>query len=207
MTVSVKAPTSTTGSIQLNGSDVLTIDSSGNLTAPNNLTVTGSITGDGSGLTGVSAGKILQVVSTTKTNRFTTTSTSFINATDFAATITPSSTLSKILVIASTTGASNNADEPVHINLTRDGSSIYLGDAVNSAVRGSSNLVTPANTKAQSMSINYLDSPTTTSAVTYQIQIRSQAGAIVAIGGCVSTSTANVSSAAPSTITLMEVAG
>ena len=47
MTVSVKAPTSTTGSIQLNGSDVLTIDSSGNLTAPNNLTVTGNISGSG----------------------------------------------------------------------------------------------------------------------------------------------------------------
>ena len=45
----------TTGSIQLNGSDVLTIDSSGNLTAPNNLTVTGSITGDGSGLTGITS--------------------------------------------------------------------------------------------------------------------------------------------------------
>jgi hypothetical protein len=44
MTVSVKAPTSTTGSIQLNGSDVLTIDSSGNLTAPNNLSITGNIT-------------------------------------------------------------------------------------------------------------------------------------------------------------------
>jgi hypothetical protein len=43
MTVSVKAPTSTTGSIQLNGSDVLTIDSSGNLTVPNNLTSTGGI--------------------------------------------------------------------------------------------------------------------------------------------------------------------
>jgi hypothetical protein len=42
MTVSVKAPTSTTGSIQLNGSDVLTIDSSGNLTVPNNLSVTGT---------------------------------------------------------------------------------------------------------------------------------------------------------------------
>lgn len=47
MTVSVKAPTSTTGSIQLNGSDVLTIDSSGNLTAPNNLTVTGTTTNTG----------------------------------------------------------------------------------------------------------------------------------------------------------------
>jgi len=56
MTVSVKAPTSTTGSIQLNGSDVLTIDSSGNVTAPNNLTVTGNITGDGSQLTGLPAG-------------------------------------------------------------------------------------------------------------------------------------------------------
>ena len=42
MTVSIKSPTSTTGSIQLNGSDVLTIDSSGNLTVPNNLTVTGT---------------------------------------------------------------------------------------------------------------------------------------------------------------------
>jgi len=47
MTVSVKAPTSTTGSIQLNGSDVLTIDSSGNLTAPNNLTVTGTVSSTG----------------------------------------------------------------------------------------------------------------------------------------------------------------
>ncbi len=40
MTVSIKSPTSTTGSIQLNGSDVLTIDSSGNLTASNKLVVT-----------------------------------------------------------------------------------------------------------------------------------------------------------------------
>jgi len=43
MTVSIKSPTSTTGSIQLNGSDVLTIDSSGNLTVPNNLSVTGTV--------------------------------------------------------------------------------------------------------------------------------------------------------------------
>ena len=33
----------TTGSIQLNGSDVLTIDSSGNLTAPNDVSVTGDV--------------------------------------------------------------------------------------------------------------------------------------------------------------------
>ena len=47
MTISIKSPTSTTGSIQLNGNDVLTIDSSGNLTAPNNLTVTGNVATSG----------------------------------------------------------------------------------------------------------------------------------------------------------------
>jgi len=43
MAISIKSPTATTGSIQLNASDVLTIDSSGNLTVPNNLTVTGTL--------------------------------------------------------------------------------------------------------------------------------------------------------------------
>ena len=42
MTVSVKAPTSTTGSIQLNGSDVLTIDSSNQVTTTAPLTVKAS---------------------------------------------------------------------------------------------------------------------------------------------------------------------
>ena len=42
MTVSVKAPTSTTGSIQLNGSDVLTIDSSNQITTTAPLTVKAS---------------------------------------------------------------------------------------------------------------------------------------------------------------------
>ena len=116
MTISIKSPTSTTGSIQLNGNDVLTIDSSGNLTAPNNLTVTGNVstsgtipaanlTGalpalDGSALTGV--GKVLQLQST----RFTT-QTSFSASTSFAeintglrVTITPSSTSNKIILEA-----------------------------------------------------------------------------------------------------------
>ena len=155
----------------------------------------------------VGAGNVLQVVSATKTNRFTTTSTSFTNVTDFAASITPSSTSSKILVIASTTGACNSSTGPVFINLTRAGSSVYIGDAVNSAVRCSSYLTSASNDKAQAMSLNYLDSPATTSSVTYQIQIRSESGSIVSVGGSTNTGVANVSGATPSTITLMEIAG
>jgi hypothetical protein len=47
MSVSIKSPTSTTGSIQLNASDAITIDSSSNITVPNNLTVTGTVTQTG----------------------------------------------------------------------------------------------------------------------------------------------------------------
>jgi hypothetical protein len=44
MTISIKSPTSTTGSIQKNGSDVITIDASDNVTVANDLTVSGQAT-------------------------------------------------------------------------------------------------------------------------------------------------------------------
>jgi hypothetical protein len=47
MTISIKSPTSTTGSIQKNGSDVLTIDSSDNVTVVNNLSVSGTVSSTG----------------------------------------------------------------------------------------------------------------------------------------------------------------
>lgn len=55
MTISIKSPTSTTGSIQKNGSDVITIDASDNVTVANDLTAT-SFIGNGSSLTGLPAG-------------------------------------------------------------------------------------------------------------------------------------------------------
>jgi hypothetical protein len=47
MTISIKSPTSTTGSIQKNGSDVITIDASDNVTVANGLTVSGNISTSG----------------------------------------------------------------------------------------------------------------------------------------------------------------
>jgi len=191
----------------LNGSGTIQSD---DITLSGNANVTGAfaVTGDmGIATADLPTGSILQVVSVTKTSRFTTTSTSFTDVTGFSATITPSSASSKILVIASTTGACNSSTGPVFINLTRAGSSVYIGDAVNSAVRCSSYLTSASNDKAQAMSINYLDSPATTSAVTYQVQIRSESGSIVSVGGSTNTSVANVSGATPSTILLLEVAG
>ena len=53
MTISIK-PTASGSTIEQDGSTILTVDGSGNLSTPNNLTVSGTISGDGSSLTGVS---------------------------------------------------------------------------------------------------------------------------------------------------------
>ena len=47
MTISIKSPTSTTSKIQQNGSDVLTVDSSNNVTVTNNLSVSGTVSSTG----------------------------------------------------------------------------------------------------------------------------------------------------------------
>ena len=76
----------------------------GTLTVDNlNLKGSGSVT---------SVGTILQVVQTSKTDDFSTTSTSYTDVTGFSATITPSSTSSKVLVMVSSntsTSGGNNA--------------------------------------------------------------------------------------------------
>ena len=204
MTVSVKAPTSTTGSIQLNGSDVLTIDSSGNLTAPNNLTVTGSITGDGSGLTGVSAGKILQVVQTVKTNSFTTPSASLVDITGLSVSITPSSASNKILVMF--TCNCGNWTGGTLIQLYRDASAIATGTS-GSSRNGTGNAsagYASVDNRSTNQPVNfiYLDSPSTTSSVTYKLQGSSDGSQTLYVNRNYGGDTG-----IPSHITVMEVAG
>jgi len=55
MTISIK-PTASGSTIEQDGSTILTVDGSGNLSTTNNLTVGGTISGDGSSLTGIATG-------------------------------------------------------------------------------------------------------------------------------------------------------
>jgi hypothetical protein len=134
-----------------------------------------SFTGDGSGLTGVSAGKVLQVVSTDVTAAATITSTStsdFADMTGVSASITPASTSSKILVLVNCFFAASTGT--VHFRLLRDSTAIRIGDA------GGSNQIRSSIAKRvvgtlytyyqDSFSISAVDSPSTTSAVTYKLQ-------------------------------------
>ena len=126
-------------------------------------------------------GKILQVVSTTKTDTFSASIAqgALSAVTGLSATITPSSASSKILVIGqvnAATGVGAFYLEGVTAVLTRGGTAICIGDAAGSRSRGTSSggSVVSANGLdeiAQSISILFLDSPATTSATTYAVEV------------------------------------
>lgn len=154
-------------------------------------------------------GQVLQVVSTTKTDTFTSTSGTFTDITGLSATITPTSSSSKILVLAHTI-SSNDDDRACFVRLMRDSTAISIGDAAGSRIRVSSysssivsggiNLVTVHN-------INFLDSPATTSSTTYKLQglINVSSPSTFYINRWGSDTDATSRGRGVSTITLMEI--
>ena len=131
---------------------------------------------DGSALTGVSAGKLLNAVSTEKLNAFTTTSNTPVDITGMSVSITPSSTSSKILVIA-TCGAVGmvNAGQACEIFLMRDSTYIHRSSDTGGATRAAAVHNGNVNYDVSSMAIHHLDSPNTTSQVTYKLRMSTQA--------------------------------
>lgn len=156
----------------------------------------------------LSAGKVLQVVSTTKTDTFSTTSDSFVDVTGLAVAITPSATSSKILVIASCTwtnvgGTSHN----FYGRLMRDSTAIHVGTSVGSSrVAASFGGDSVGNNSRATSGINFLDSPSSTSEISYHIEARSQtSGQTVYVNRSVDDSDSLPYSRLASTVTAMEI--
>lgn len=154
------------------------------------------------------AGAVLQVVTTTKTDSFTTTSDSFSDVTGLSASITPSSTSSKILVLVST-NAGTNPSGVAEFRLLRGSTEILLADSAGSRSRTTFTFYTGSgNNGAGGVGMNFLDSPSTTSATTYKITMRSNTnGQIVAVNRTQDDTDSASTSRGASTITLMEIAG
>ena len=114
-------------------------------------------------------GKILQVITATDSTARSSTSSSFVTGSNtLSVTITPSATSSKILVLY--TGAVQNVgatNATSHFTIYRGATN--LGGGSNSAL-GSAYI--NANNLVLNMSIGYLDSPSTTSATTYQVYFK-----------------------------------
>ena len=164
---------------------------------------------DGSDFVGVGGGKILQVVSTTKTDTFTSSSTTFTTVTGLTASITPSSTSSKILVMAqiASSGASNTVS--AHFKVTRGGTDVYRGDAAGDRTRAVYGGFQTANSEGMVFAypITFLDSPSSTSALTYQVETRIGTSGSIAVNRSLQDTDNADRVRGASSITVMEVAG
>jgi hypothetical protein len=135
--------------------------------------------------------KVLQVVNATYNTQATTASLSPVT-TGFSASITPLFSTSKILVLSTSSVAAITGSAGVALQLWRGGSSIFnLSPVTSYIVVGSS--LSQLNTATSAL---YLDSPATTSSVTYTIYFSAVASATAYF----------CPNANPSTITLMEIA-
>ena len=153
------------------------------------------------------AGNVLQVVSTEKSDQFTTTSTTFVDVTGMSATITPTSSSSKILVMFSVGLVGNSTGgQFVYLQLVRDTTSISIGDASGSRARVSAGNGGDQSYDNSSLTITNLDSPSTTSAVTYNIQIRSQSTGTAKFNSRGDDADSTAYGRSSASLTLMEIA-
>ena len=152
-------------------------------------------------------GKIGQVVSTAKVDTFSTTSSSFTDITGLSVAITPSATNSKIYVMTNFQGRSDSGSGYPAFRMLRDSTVINAGTTAGSRVGGFlvMNVFNADNNTGMSISTAFLDSPSTTDATTYKIQMKQSNGntAGVGSGGNDTDGAAYVRSA--SVITVMEV--
>ena len=184
-------------------------DSSGNLIIKevgNAITVGAS--GDAitvpSGATLTAPGHILQVVQTVKTDTDSTTATSFNDISGMSVAITPAATSSKILVFANTnTGETINYSGS--IQLMRDTTALFIGDASSSRTRASAGGLMPNGRTSQQRNIHYLDSPSSTSALTYKLQWLAESGGTLYLNRDAGDADAAYSTRAASSITVMEI--
>ena len=136
-------------------------------------------------------GSVLQVVHGMNQSTVTTTSSSSYASTGASATITPSSTSSKIWIITKTTGRGTSATDTL--------TAIFRGTVSGTNLTGNaSTKYNHSNSEPSDMVNTHLDSPNTTSATTYTLGIRPSVN-----GQTVYANDANTEG----TITLMEIAG
>lgn len=184
-TVALKGPASTTGNAAIE------------------LTVPG--TGSSTLATTATAGKILQVVQTVKLDTFSTSSTSDVDVTGFSVSITPSSSSNKVLVMVNLALSSQSVF--VYGILKRGSTQIGEADAASNRLRPTFQSFNTNEGVVEHQNFTFLDSPNTTSATTYKMQIRcATAGNATVNKSYRDSNTTDYDPRVSSTITVMEVA-
>jgi hypothetical protein len=154
------------------------------------------------------SGGVIQMVNVTKTDVFTTTSSSFTDVTGLTASITPKFSTSKILVCVSFCFSANSGSGYPQTRILRNSTAVYVGDTAGSRTPAlnltygfsqDNGYITPA-------SAQFVDSPATTSAITYKLQALQTAGNTVRIGATGDDTDSSTRIRTASSIVLLEIA-
>jgi hypothetical protein len=137
-------------------------------------------------------GKLLQVVNAKTNTQFNTTSTSLVAVTNLSAAITPSATSSKVLIMVNFTGTNATAGKTTNTTIYRDSTNLAIQSST-----GIMGLFSNEASEYKGYSYHYLDAPSSTSALTYQVYVKTDASGTAQL--MVNGNTAS--------ITLMEIAG
>jgi hypothetical protein len=162
------------------------------------------------GLSAANTGIGSNVVQTVKTDTFSTTSSTYVQVTGLSVTITPTSATSKVLLLAAvSTGHTLAVGAFAAIRINGGNATNLVGDAEGSRTQmllghgGSS--VNDFSRNPFSHTVAVIDSPATTSAITYAVQIRTNFGTVFVNRGS-SDSDSAVSLRGSSTLIAIEVA-
>ena len=182
----------------------------GDLTVVGNFTSTGTLASSSRGITRSSmpAGSILQVVQTVKTDTFTTSSTTPVDITGMSVSITPTSSTSKILV---TIDLKWTTYAHCDVYLLRNGTKIYFGDLSGNQTQALLHGYASGGPDDYGLAYGhatFLDSPATTSAVTYKLQgaVPYSASYIIAVNYMRPNENNAYNARVASSMTLMEIA-
>jgi hypothetical protein len=168
------------------------------------------LTSNGTTWVSAASSKILQIVQTRKTDTFSSNSNSYVDVTNLSVSITPSSVTSKFLIFCNLgiNATNQNGGAP---QILRNSTAIGLADSAGSRGRSSFAGNGHANTNAgsgeiiQGISSIILDSPNTTSLVTYKVQVFPN-GSDLYVNRTVTDQDQNTRTRCVSDITVMEIA-
>ena len=191
-------------------------DSAGTLvnTAPS--TSGNVLTSDGTNWTSATpaGGKVLKVVSTTKTNAYSVSigiGAQSGDVTGLTAVITPSAISSKVLVTLTIVTDADHLNSSALITLFRGGSvTSFIGDTADTGSRqrvSGSASAGPSYNELNTTTITFLDEPATTSATTYSVRLSHNDGStrVIYINRTYGNNDAYYDGRAASSITLMEI--
>jgi hypothetical protein len=114
---------------------------------------------------------VVQVKSTAKTDTFTTTSTTFTDVTGLSVSITPTSASNKVFIVVALS-IGGPAGEGSLYQIVRDSTAVGIGDTAGSRIRTGTQTTSNSTNRMVAGMLAFLDSPATTSATTYKIQMR-----------------------------------